>query len=364
MGPRTRHISGRAGRAGFTLIELLVVIAIIAVLVGITLVAMSGALKFGKAAADRSSAQTLRFAAEQFDQQFGFGMPLAYDGEPLDAGGAPLPSRVDTASFVLASGGAPVFERVGVSSSRFVGVYSGTDDLDYLRGVEVTPTVQRWSDTRYSKTSLAVYLTGSLPGTVDGVDGPGMSTPRADGSFATKTAARFEPLVEPGKGGIDLLPTYASEREYEEHGASFNASDPQRPFTGAIVDRGGVAFRYYRWENGRNSLDAGGINAAKFGVSERAKDLNIPLVLQDPGKLSEQYGLIGGGDESTDATGGNPALRGATWAIVGAGADGLFGTEDIETIASELGAPSNPSPVEAAELRRKAMEDNIVEVGK
>lgn len=360
-GNMSRVLAGR----GFTLIELLIVIAIIGVLLGITLVGLSGAVKFGRAAADSSAGRSLRFAVEQFDQQFGFQVPLAYDGEPLESGGAPVPGRLDSSLFVEADGGAPVFHRAGDESAAFVGVYSSTNDLDYLRGVDVVPTVQEWSDPRYSKSSLAVYLTGSLPASVDGVEGPGTSTPRNDGSFARETAAMFEPLVEPGKGGIDLVPTYASELEYEEHGAPYSAAAAQRPYSGAVVDRGGVAFRYYRWENGRNSLDAGGLNSSSYGVSERAKDLNIPLILQDPEALSRQYGLLGGSaDERADATDGNTSLRSASWAVVGAGPDGLFGTEPINAIADQLGEPQNPTGVIAAELRRRAMADNVVEVGR
>lgn len=347
-------------RRGFTLIELLVVIAIIALLLGITIVGLSGAFTAGRSAADAQAARTLGVAVEQFKQQVGFDVPLLFDGDP-QAETADAPASVFNRFMPVELGSEPVFEN---GSARFVAAYSRGADLDFLRGVTVQPTITDWSDPRYSKTSLPVYLAGTLPSSVDRVDGPGMSKPKADGSFSNSLAGALEPFVEPGARGVGVVTNYANENEYEEHGAAgFSASSSERDFATAIVDANGIAYRYYRWESGRNSVDAGGLNTDDYGKTENSKDFNIPLVLLDPVKVSEQYGLIGSGDPRVDATDGNIALRSARWAIVGAGPDGLFGTEPLDVLADAMGKTVPGDPEVAAGMRADAMADNVVELG-
>ena len=90
--------------------------------------------------------------------------------------------------------------------------------------------------------------------------------------------------------------------------------------------------------------------------------LNIPYVLLDDDAL-ERLITAGAGNAATiDVTGGNAELRGARWAIVGAGPDGLFGTEPFETLRANLDRPETGTT--EADYRALAKQDNIVEVGR
>ena len=92
-------------------------------------------------------------------------------------------------------------------------------------------------------------------------------------------------------------------------------------------------------------------------------DLNIPPVLTDMLLFGQQIGAIPGlppgvtDPEQIDVTGGNAQLRNAKWAIVGAGADGYFGTEPMSEL-DRGGAAQSPEDV--ARIRSQAQEDNVV----
>ena len=104
-----------------------------------------------------------------------------------------------------------------------------------------------------------------------------------------------------------------------------------------LRDRNGVAYRYYRWEPG------------KPGTGEMVdfpQDFNVPDLVGNPFD--------------------DVSLRGAKWAIVGAGPNGVFGdwTEGgtgsaVRYWENQLGRASNEPT-----LIRRAREDNVVEIGR
>lgn len=211
---------------------------------------------------------------------------------------------------------------VGTAPDRRPQVYllSDPNHLAFLR----TPFPPQVWDPRFSIYSLAYYVVGVLE--EDGVPGPGFRAVRRDGSFE-RQGRTFDPLFDTSRG--------ASVAELSPAGA------------GRIVlrDRNGVAFRYYRWEHG---------NAATGEVNSLA-DLNVPLMVGDP---AEQI-----------------HLRTATFAVVAAGPNGLFGNEhqlppdhpqymDLEQMMSRLGIRDQGSlAANIARVWREASSDNIIEVG-
>lgn len=188
---------------------------------------------------------------------------------------------------------------------RSVIVYSvsNSDDLLALQG---RPTQRGLR--QFSEYSLAFYLMGALDEDVDGFNGPGAYEPARDGTFRTG-GRRIDPMVDlnQGNGGLNWI-------DRDE---------------GRVVlrDRSGTNIRYYRWE-------------AEDTIDETS-DLNVPPVVGDPSV--------------------NIELRGAKYAIVLAGPNGLFGDEPVSLIQEKLGLPIDPRA--SASAKAQAQSDNIVGVG-
>ncbi|MFI4896250.1 MAG: type II secretion system protein [Phycisphaerales bacterium JB059] len=369
---RTRRDNpGSAQRQAFTLLELLVVIAIIATLISILLVGFGAARRAAKAAGDRQAVAGLGLAVTQFRSDNDFVPPLVYDGDPISMTTGRAPKATDDAG-----GEGPVFE---VEPNRWVvSVWDAgkTEDLEVLRQrddgglIHGTTGQDAWADPRYSKYALAYYLAGSLPEEVDGVSGLGMFEPLASGGFRGVGAVigrgrtTVEPYIATDTSSVNLAQSYVDKNEPREHGAAMEMSpgeidsfttDSEARFRTAVTDRNGVAYRYYRWEPGRYDSDQGQY------VVERTADLNIPAALINPVLYRE---FLDDPETEIDLTEGDTRLRGATYAIVGAGEDGLFGTEHIEVILEALGRDGATLSAEGeAELRRQVQQDNVVEVG-
>ena len=88
--------------------------------------------------------------------------------------------------------------------------------------------------------------------------------------------------------------------------------------------------------------------------------LNIPWVLLDDEALHKLKDDPNAAAE-IDLTNGDTKLRSARWAVVGAGPDGVFGTEPIETLRDRLNLQGGK--LDDWEVRAKAKADNAVEVG-
>lgn len=382
---------GRPAR-GFTLVEILLVIVIISIIAAVVLVAVNAAGTGGRRQAELATVQGMGLAVSQFEQQFGFPPPLVQDGLQTVGGAMTVdPVVIDRANNT--SSGEPIVIPTAAPQIRLAAVYNPAYPANrrFLEGLpqtggapslaetisryEVGTAAWREANQRYSKYSLAYYLAGALPSAVDGVDGPGMVRPLADGTFQGVIAGdnpggalqtegrstsrdRFEAFFDADSGSASLVREYFDLDEYRENAgdAELSVSDPVMQTDwrhAAIVDGNGKAYRYYRWEP----------LSDQYGIATTATcQLNIPYVLLDDAALRQ---LIDGGASSAatiDVTGGNAAVRGASWAIVGAGPDGLFGTEPFEMLRDRLPTPEDGTSESA--YRALAKSDNVVEVGR
>ncbi|MEO1583644.1 MAG: prepilin-type N-terminal cleavage/methylation domain-containing protein [Planctomycetota bacterium] len=376
-----RAASRRSPR-GFTLVELLVSISVIFLLIGVAVVAYRSATNAAEAAADRATVSGLRIAVGQFESEFGFVPPLVKDdGGPSGQAAIGLdPDRGRVLPLVFSA--------------------SSSLDADVLRG-DVPDRA------RFSLQSIPYYLLGALDAGVDGVDGLGFYEVRRDGSFAPsldyvdqdgttvegsrRSQQRYEPFFDSSRGSVELFVDPSTRFSVTGNVLSRNRT----PWRYELRDRAGVGIRYYRWlsdaerdysgpldtnGDGRLNIDEFlsdpqsyrqlGFQGASSGTGESAF-YNVPeLVLE---------GFVGGSDGNAFPI----ELRTATYAIVAAGPNELFGDE---------GGPANATTIEAiaaddelrrlyaeklrlsesrlrtdADYRREAValarEDNIVEVG-
>lgn len=412
--PTTRRGPRRAnGPRGFTLFELLTTLAIIAILLGILLVGVDAARRAARTAADAATLSGIRQAADAFRREFGFEVPLVFDGRPFDqlpesmrparargAGGSFTPVAATAGTSILtvdvtsAAGGSDLYP----DGLRALNIYDrgAPDDRAFLRGqwargtrpvYQGSAASESVSDPRYSKSSLAFYLAGLGQANLDGVEGPGMADPLDDGTFvqasrvvrpgeepdgkapAVATRGRHDPFVDLGFTTSRLRQAFLDPVEAREHGL-LPPTSADAASQVAITDRNGRGFRYYRWEPDARVRQAGGQTEALairepgtnvFGLGRSGTtgqaDLNLPPVFS----LATDTG-----SPSDDPTGGIVGLRSARWALVGAGPNRVFGTETIDELieALDLRRSFDPSSdVDRRELRRLAAEDNIVEVG-
>lgn len=389
-----RTIRPGSARRGFTLIEVLVAILVIGIVLALILVAVNSA---GSAAQKRAAQTTvvgLGQAVRQFEQQFGFPPPLVQDGlQSMNAGAMMVPPAALDRAGTFNAAGAPIAVAPANNRIRLAATYNpayernrrfleGIDPLgtgapsqqDLINRYRADTPAWRLANQRYSKYSLAYYLLGAMPAALDGVDGPGMVRPLADGTFQGVTADsaepletdgrstsrdRFDPLFNAERAAGRLQREYFDIDEYRENrgdaGYSLGDASGQTDWRhAAIVDSDGKAYRYYRWEPLGSS----------YGIQATATyQLNIPSVLLDEEKLNELANATPQQAAAIDLTGGDARLRGARWAIVGAGADGLFGTEPIEMLRDRLRMGST-TEYEDWEVRARAKSDNVVEVGR
>jgi type II secretory pathway pseudopilin PulG len=303
---QVRKSSSRA----FTLIELLVAIGIIFLLMGLLLAGLRLARGSARASTDRATLTSLKNAITQFKQTLGFVPPLVRDNRPsgpvLPGIGGPLsgPSRT--------AGTRPV-----------VFVISDPAQLKFLCGYDTGGAKIAYGqpDWRFSEYSIAYYVIGALPKTVDGVDGPGSRAPRRDGSFET-AGKTIQPYFDTSKNA-KLVYT-----ENEDEGRI------------VLRDSYNTPYRYYRWTHGH--YDSSGKYTDQVLVGA---DVNVPWIFWNS-------------SEPADIP---PEAKDAEFAIVSAGPDGVFGDEDIATLRAKLSAPSS---MDDTAVRDKARKDNIVEFGR
>ena len=329
------------GRYGFTLIELLVTIVVVGVLAAILVVGIAGALRVARTASDTATANSMRVATTQFANEFGFLPPLVIDGRPLaPANEGPIVSVNDRNRIAV---------REDSGQFRFAG-RTGPGEAWHSGTISAGAGV---SDKRYSKVTLAYYLGGAADmddgegNPIDGVRGPAMRAPRADGAFDGR-GREYQAFFTPR--GSALQRGYVDELEFGEHAAGSPTGNPDENVIG-IVDSNGRAWRFYRWRNFSN-----------LGPGDRRADFtNVPLVLRNPRTWDEAGRTSWPADNresraETELT----ELMGASWAIVGAGRDGLFGTENISDLRRLTNAPTTVSD---AEVRERVWRDNIVILG-
>jgi hypothetical protein len=208
-------------------------------------------------------------------------------------------------------------------------------------------------DYRFSNYSLAYYLIGALGKDIDGQEGPGSHKPLRDGSFDRMTNDTYPARYETKGGQLASKP--------------WPSDGPQTYGRWEIQDRNGVAYRYYRWEP-FPSDDSG------YDDAHPLAELRVPRLFGDAAF-----------DEDPDYS---PAqerqeFRDAGYAIVAAGADGVFGDisdsygyeegvnevyptlESLSSVLEGLGRRFSGSDEEIkTQAENAARADNIVEVGR
>lgn len=360
----------RPARA-FTLVELLVVVLVVGLLMGLLIMGLSSATRFARRASAEQTAAQMKLAVDTFQGEAGFLPPLVYDGAYMSAGDASLQPvrRIGGSDRVISDG--PIYDADTVYPSARAGAlavatFTPGESRDFFRrpfgeragAVPGVDSDNAWRDPRYSKFTLAYYLSGVLPASIDGVDGAGFVEPLADGRFkgvveGAPARTRYPAFYDSEKASARLAADYFDALEVREHDINGSTTPPtDLRYLSPIVDRGDRAWRYYRWE--------------PEATVEKVADLNLPPVLLD----ADQWDLVGSDAEidvtvTAAAPDGRPELKSARYAVVGAGPDGLFGTEAIEDLAEALNkaVPASGSPQEI-ELRARALRDNIVQVGR
>lgn len=264
------------GNRGFTLIEAMVVMGIIALLAGIVLYAVGLVRKQGDVVAERAMVTTLQKAVERFKQEYGFLPPLVLDGP-----GAGLP----------------------VDGTGLIHTWATRDLADQNTTLNGSSAGDRRC---YSIHSLAYYLVGALDVTYDGGAGLTFTAPSSDGSF-TKRGRAHEAMVDLTQQKTRLGAT----RLYI---ANPTNPAPLQRVDCRIWDRWSIGtpnvasyeIRYYRWLPAfypQNDPKAG-----------QVQYWNVPTAI--------------GGNPINDQPPLKAELRTAEYAIVSAGPDHVFGTDD------------------------------------
>ncbi len=327
----------------FTLLEVLASVFVIILLIGLLIFGVNRAIQFAKRSGERQALTTMSIAITAFKDQFGFVPPLVKDGE--------------------------IVKNIG--GRTIISVYqpSNPEDRLFLRTQQNAPEPtdsNPFNDSRYSELALGFYLSGACEESVivgsaipvDGVKGLGFMAPNADGSFdlpadyyrpagagATRRLAggKTESLLDLSGKAIRLEPSGLN----PPSGLQFAPS--------RLVDSQGIPYRYYRWIQGKPSTS----NPAEL-IVEDIFDYNIPPLVgftSDPTlnpdmKVDPEFSLEEG-----------VKLRSATWAIVGAGPNKVFGDESPAVLSQLLGESLPNNRVEERILRSRAAADNVVEVG-
>jgi hypothetical protein len=276
-------------------------------------------------------------------------------------------------------------EQDGSNGVKFA-VYSFRSDdgadavtLNFLRPATLTEVTANnpFVDYRYSLRTLPVYIAGACdvplaPGAtdavaktipIDGVVGPGMYKAKADGQFdipgdvkkgnastTKRVSTKLDSLVDLSKKAITVYmygrDPSAVTTGLRDGNSSFDANSDRWV---ELRDPQGKPIRYYRWINGVAYTQG---TRTVYEV-RKIDDLRLPPLVGRKGTAIVQTPA----DRDTMQ---NPELRNASWAIVMAGPDGVFGDEPLPELVKLLG----PS-AESDELRARinAEKDNIVEVG-
>jgi prepilin-type N-terminal cleavage/methylation domain-containing protein len=218
--PRRSAHSASGERRAFTLIEIVLVTVIITVLAALIVVAVGRAIRTSRASADQFFMRSMSVGVERFRSDFNFLPPLVDDsfngvgGAPLiNVGGSRRPKLLNQ----TAAGAEFPVESPATNSAS-----PTTLNGFYGNVASTTP--------RFSNLSLSYYLLGTLPRTVDGVDGPGFTRPKADGGFAL-SGQSFPPLFDFANSTDRLVADNTGVQERTR-----------------LVDRYGFPILYMRWE--------------------------------------------------------------------------------------------------------------------
>lgn len=356
---------------GFTLIELLVAITIVALLISLVVVGLTASLRAAKGAGEKQAAASIKLGVEQFKQEFGFLPPLVLHDDQASTPIVPVGSYFDTTlqktvPAVNVVGGK--ITTANVNSSWFLEGFMGdgkgmTSDGRLGSGALAGRYV---ADTRFSEYSLAYYLVGALPSSVDGADGPGFTTPSQDGTFVTNVDSRSKRVSNSGGAKRVYSPLIDIARGNPKLDLSLGSvtGDPVFPVRYRLLAPNGKPYRYYRWAPRKNFPTPAGFQKWDFTTLSDAPEtesdrLDVPSLLGDPRE--------------------NPDLRDASYAIVSAGPNAYFGDMPLEAksdadliaMQSAVGVPVGvPATLDEntkyffIKARTAARRDNVVEVGR
>lgn len=380
---------------GFTLMEVLVSLGIIFLLLGLLLTTFRFVNRAANEVQARTTLQSIRMAITQFESDFGFAPPLVRDGWEARNGSTdrPWPEYTSGTSMIEPDPDNAQVRRIKVWDPDFLDGMNVPDHLNFLRArggmySPAAPADNPFKDYRFSNRTLAYYLVGALdvardPNSpardlpIDGVKGAGFYHPEEDGAFEIPPRVvrgstrgykgrRYTPFVDVSKGGLQLATDLNSPRtnnvaegvELQDNrfGKVMRLSR-QSPEPSGPGDVGGRPIRYYRWEPGRVNEAIGGATIDLSNAINKYADLNVPRMVGEDPTAPYVAGTIIPKNRDLEQ---NAALRSARWALVHAGKDGWFGDEDIQSLRANAGFSPGLDDVQ---LRRKVMEDNIVEVG-
>lgn len=377
----TSGTTSNTGRPGFTLIELLVSIAIIALLITLVTVGAAHASKLAKGTSERQTVVQLNQAVQAFKQEFGFLPPLVTHSDTIKPVGRDVNNGLvinsyggnvadNTKSY---NGNAGFLE--GFSSKADPGTAGSTIMSSDWAAASGTGSGSTAPDRRFSEYSLAYFLVGALGRDLDGVDGPGMFKPKADGTFdfgTTSNSSRvnkalgrsYPPFVDTSRKSPKLetdLTAAAADTGMSTNDRNTGALTAQN-VRYQLLSPSGKPYRYYRWAPRKI------VTATITYFDPEKQTFTRP---EDSADLLDVPSLLG--DPRTNAD-----LRGAEYAIVSPGADAYFGDlnieaatfiadkqDDLAEIASKVGVKMTTDRMASSTAVRKAARaDNIVEVGR
>jgi type II secretory pathway pseudopilin PulG len=332
----TRHnLNQRPGSRGFTIVELLSSLFVIGLILAILIVGLRYFFAAGQSTKQRAAVAQMKQAVADFRSKFGYLPPLVMDQYVAPT---PLPGGMAAAGLAQQS-----VKNAGASGLYRIAV---VEDSLFDLWIPTAVANNEYKDPRFSVRTLPYYLMGALDVDItgatdvklpiDGVLGPGSHRPNSDGSFAVPpevirdyttnpglplrkyTAETYLPFID--AGSTDPKLSRAADGLYD-------AGSDTAPMQLTLRDGKNVVYRYYRW-----------------AMKDPA---NVPPVVNQNIPL-----LVG---NASDA-----AVRGAKYAIVGAGPNQVFGDEDVTELRTKLGRPLN---YPEATARKEAASDNVVEVG-
>lgn len=302
-----RAIPPRRSARGFTVIELGVVLVIIVLLVSIVFAGLRIAFLNARVSGEQQVLTSIKLAIHEFEEKEGFLPPMLKEDLMVGPIGPSTKAPVAWTKKELEQRDMPLKER-----------------------------------DRYSVCSLAYYLVGATDAAIDGVDGPGFTQVRADGTFDVR-GRKYEALFDANRdrprlfrdgvpGGLKYGTNITIVDRWHHVGDVYWLPNGIPPIdrNGNEPDHPRHAIRYYRWEptyyRPGDSLPAG------KSVGD-VKSYNIPRFLGDADK--------------------QPALRLARYALVSAGPDSVIVQK----------ARTAPYPDEEDTPDSAHNKDNLVEFG-
>lgn len=332
---RMRHNQHhRRGSKGFTLIELLTSLFVIGLILAILIVGLRFFFAAGQATKQRAAVAQMKQAVADFRAKFGYLPPLVTDQYVHPT--PPPPGLPNLGRESVEADGTTGFQKIAIA-----------DEGHIAQWIPAAVPNNEYKDPRFSVRTLPYYLMGALDVDIrtsgsgggevfpiDGILGPGSYKPNTDGTFVipVEIVRAIQEGRKPRKLSAETYLAFLDSGSTDPKlskvaDALYDAPSDTADMQLTLRDSKNVVYRYYRW------------------------DVKDPLTV--PPVVNQNIPLLVG--NASDA-----AVRGSTYAIVGAGPNQVFGDEDVTELRTKLGRPLN---YPEASARKEAASDNIVEVG-